>query len=346
MKKKIEIAVSIVAIFVFLFLFFNPYKVKKRVGILLPVDDVSANFNARVGFLAAMRDLPKDVDFVDVDYTSNTLESAIKRASRMGIRYFVSNGYSSDLPKIDDILEKTHSVLIEVMVTNPELLRKAKYAFTLVPTDDIQASAIVSYLQNMNYKNVVVVKDTSDAAYVDNLVDNMMEDSKNVKWKSVYLNEIDDITKPPQAFVLVMSSVHAVKVVKNLKERFPKSAFIGSDWTFKSSLINQADVVNGMITVGFVDPIYINSSVNKKISSDDLFLTPQGVLSYDALKVAYILAKQNVNCEEVQKYLNSHSFFGMSGTFTFNGIHATTPVYFYKITPLGFKLAWEFGERS
>jgi len=160
------------------------------------------------------------------------------------------------------------------------------------------------------------------------------------------MNEIKSITNPVDAFVLITSPEHAVEVVKNLKEEFPKATFLGSDWTFHNPLLEHIQVVKGMVTVGFVDPFYLQSTLNQKISHANLVLAPAGVLAYDALKVAYVLAKKKVNYKEVKRYLNSHSFFGVGTSFSFNGVHATTPIYFYKITASGFKLAWEFGGKT
>ncbi len=342
--KKVVNSVLIVSALLVLFLLFNPYKEKASVGILLPTDDISAHFDARVGFLTALQNLPKDVNFVDVDYTSDTLEKSIGDATKKGIRYFVADGYSSDLAKIDDILERTHSILIEAMVTNPKMLKKVKYAFTMAPTDDIQANAIAAYITNMGYKNIVIVKDNTNLDYVNYLADEIIENLKNTtKEKSVFINEIKNVEHFPDAFVLITSPDNAVKVIEELKEKFPTSAFIGSDWTFHTSLLDYLSVAKGFVTVGFVDPLYLSSSLNEKISNKYLVLTPVGVLSYDALKVAYILAKGRISYKDAEKYLNSHSFFGMGETFTFNGVHATTPVYFYKITSSGFKLTWKFG---
>ncbi len=342
--KKVVNSILIVSALLVLFLLFNPYKKKASVGILLPTDDISAHLDARVGFLTALQNLPKDVNFVDVNYTSDTLERSVEDATKKGIRYFVADGYSSDLAKIDDILERTHSILIETMVTNPKLLKKAKYAFTMAPTDDIQASAIAAYIMNMGYKNIVIVKDNTNLDYVNYLADEIIENLKNTtKEKSVFINEVKNVEHSPDAFVLIMSPDNAVKVIEELKKKFPTSAFIGSDWTFHISLLDHISVAKGFVTVGFVDPIYLESSLNEEISSKYLSLTPVGVLSFNALKVAYVLAKERINYKDAEKYLNSHTFFGMGETFTFNGVHATMPVYFYKITSSGFKQTWKFG---
>jgi ABC-type branched-subunit amino acid transport system substrate-binding protein len=344
--KKAGIITLIVGGALILLLFLNPYKGKATVGILLPTDDVSAHFDARVGFLTAMKSLPKDVDFMDIDYTSTSLVQAMKNAVKRGIRYFVADGYSSDFLKIDGLLEKTHSILMETMVTNPIMLKKAKYAFTIAPTDDIQASAIAAYLENMKYKNVVIVKDDINTVYVNYLADTITEDLKSIKAKSIFIYNTEEVVKAPDAFVLIMSPDNVINVISKLKVKFPKAAFIGSDWTFYSSLLEHLSVSNGMVTVGFVDPIYLQSKLNQKVSNKNLTFTPVGVLAYDALKTMYILAKERVSYADAEKYLNSHSFFGVGGVFTFNGIHATTPVYFYKITPSGFKLTWKFGGKS
>lgn len=344
--KRAGIVIFVVLGLIILFMLFNPYKERTTVGILLPTDDVDAHFDARVGFLTAMKNLPKDVHFVDVNYTSTTLVSAMKKAVEKGVEYFVSDGYSSDLEKIDGFLERTHSILIETTVTNPTMLKKAKFAFTLSPTDDVQAEAIATYLKQMGFKDVVIVKDTSNLVYVNYLAGEILKDLSGIKSKSIFLNETEKIIQPPDVFVLIMSPEHAVETVEHLKEKFPNSAFLGSDWTFHSLLLEHIQVVKGMVTIAFVDPFYLQSTLNQEISHANLVLTPAAVLAYNALKVAYVLAKEKVNYKEVKQYLNSHSFFGMGNSFTFNGIHATTPIYFYTITTAGFKLAWEFGGKS
>ncbi len=316
------------------------------VGILLPIDRVNSSLGSRIGFLIALKDLPNDVEFVNIDYTSTNLKKVLERATKKGIRYFVGDNYSSDVSKMGDLLIKTHSILIESMVTNPAVLDKAKYAYTLSPTDDIQAKAIASYLEKKGYKSIAIVKDTSNPEYVNYLSEEIAMDLKNVKPEIVSISKINDIKATPAAFVLIMSAENAVKISKIIKSKFFGSALIGSDRTFNVLLLKNFQAVSGMIVTGFVDTTYLSSKFSEKVTKSDLSLTPRVILCYDALKVAYRLAKNHISAGNSQSYLNTHTFMGAVGNFTFNGKHAITPVYFYKITPFNFNLVWRFGGKS
>ncbi len=343
MKARKSVILAVVIAGGIFFLFFWLFGERATVGILLPKDDVFAHVDARIGFLAAMKTLPSDVRFVDVDYTSTTLKNAIEKAAHQGIKYFVADNYSSDLANLDDVLKSTHSILIEDMVTNPNVLKNIGCAFTLSPTDDVQASAIASYIKTNGYTSIVLVKDITDSEYVDYLASQIRADLKGVKCEEVYTNDLKEVKKAPALFVLITSPNDAVSSMKALKTEFPNSDFLGSDWTFSTSLFDEASTVNGLVTVGFVDPIYLKTKASY-IAGLNLPMTPGAILSYNALKVAYILAKERVRCSDAERYLENHSFFGITGTFTFDGVHATTPVYFYRITSAGLKLAWEFGD--
>ena len=319
---------------------------KPIVGILLPTDEIASYSDTRIGFLSALKNLPNDVEFVNIDYTSTNLKSVFEHATEKGIRYFVGDNYSSDVSEIGDVLIKTHSILIESMVTNPIVLDKAKYAYTLSPTDDIQAEAIASYLEKKGYKSVVIVKDTSNSEYVDYLAEGITRNLKSIKIEAISMPKINSVRFTPTAFVLIMSPENAVKVCKIIKSKFSGSAIIGSDWTFNDSLLKNFQAVNGMIVTGFVDTTYLHSKFSEEAAKVDLTLTPSVVLSYDSLKVAYRLAKNRISAENSQSYLEAHTFIGAIGNFAFNGKHATIPVYFYKIIPFNFNLIWKFGGKA
>ncbi len=348
MDKKLKwlIVLTVFVVTVVGVLLFHVLREKPIVGILLPTDRVASYSDTRIGFLSALKALPSDVEFVNIDYTSTNLKSVFKRATEKGIRYFVGDNYSSDVSKIGDTLIKTHSILIESMVTNPVVLDKMKYVYTLSPTDDIQAEAIASYIEKKGYKSIVIVKDISNPEYVNYLSEEMTKDLKNVKIETISMLKINEIKATPAAFVLIMSAKNAVKISEIIKSKFTKSAVIGSDWTFNSLLLKNFQAVNGMIVTGFVDTTYLHSKFSEKVKKVDLTLTPSVVLCYDSLKVAYRLAKNHISAENSQSYLETHTFIGSIGNFSFNGKHATTPIYFYKIVPFNFNLVWKFGGKN
>ncbi len=340
MKFKKLIAIVVMAsVAIFLFFFF--FRESPEVGILLPTDNALGHTDARIGFLMAMKSLPDDVRFVDVNYTSNTLKTAIEKAARKGIRYFVADNYSSDLERIGNILESTHSILIESMVTNPNALESAKCAYTLSPTDDVQAAALAAYIRMKGFKSVVVIDDTTNLEYVNYLSLRVIADLKGIKCARVTLNDLESIKKAPDLFLLITSTNDAIKAIGFLKDKFPQSAFLGSDWTFQNLMFSNT-LVNGFVTVGFVDPLYLKTKMSRP-SGSLLPITPNSVLAYDALKVAYMLAKKRVRWADVGDYLEEHTFFGLTSSFSFYGLHATMPVYFYEVTLNGLKLAWKFG---
>lgn len=348
MNKKLKWLIVLVAFIVagMAILLFYELNRKPIVGILLPTDEIASYSDTRIGFLSALKDLPNDVEFVNIDYTSTNLKSTLEHATKKGIKYFVGDNYSSDISKIGDVLIKTHSILIESMVTNPVVLGKAKYAYTLSPTDDIQAEAIASYLEKKGYKSIVIVKDTSNSEYVDSLAEGITRDLKNTKIETISMPKINSVRFTPAAFVLIMSPENAAKISKIIKIKFSGSAIIGSDWTFTDSLLETSQAVNGMIVTGFVDTTYLHSKFGEEAAKVDLTLTPSVVLNYDSLKVAYRLAKNRISAEDSQSYLEAHTFIGAIRNFAFNGKHVTTPVYFYKITPFNFNLIWKFGGKS
>ncbi len=348
MSKKLKwlIVLTVFAVAVVGILLFHVSSKKPIVGILLPIDRINSLSGARLGFLNALNALPDDVKFVNIDYTSTNLRSVLVRATKSGIRYFASDGYSSDVSKIGDVLVKTHSILIESMVTNPIVLDEAKYAYTLSPTDDVQAEAIASYLEKEGYKSIVIVKDTSNLEYVNYLSKEITRDLKNVKVETVSTLKMNSVETAPEAFVLIVSADNAAKISKIIKSRFSKSAIIGSDWSFNNSLLKGLQTINGMIFTGFVNTTYLHSNFDKEAEKVGLTLTPRTILCYDALKVAYALAKNHISAGKSQSYLETHTFIGETKNFTFKGKHTNAPVYFYKINPFNLDLVWKFGGKS
>ena len=77
----------VLAIVVGLFLFFRLSNKKPTIGIL---SSTSYTYpDERAGILIALKSLPKGVNFVNVDYSDDNIESAFEGAVKRGIRYFV-----------------------------------------------------------------------------------------------------------------------------------------------------------------------------------------------------------------------------------------------------------------
>ena len=346
MRKKLLILVIIaVVIAAGLILHFEVFKKKPTVGILISTTE---NYpDARAGVFLALKNLPNDVDFVNVDYADGDIRDALNRAVKSGIRYFAGLDTSSEVAEIEDLLSKSRSILVESQITNLQVVNDSKYVYTISPTDDIQAQAIAAYIEHKGYKTIAIVKSNSNAKYVDYLSSEIVKNlkDKDVETKILPISRLSSIQKAPNAFVLITSAEEAVNVMREMESKFGKIPFIGSDWSFRgNTLMRNIEVSDGMITVGFANLHTVSSTFENDMADMDLQVTSPSILAHDAVIVAYDLAKNKVSPDRVHKYLENHIFFGERGTFSFKGKSVNSPVYFYEVSPLNLKLVWTFGE--
>ena len=332
----------VLAIVVGLFLFFRLSNKKPTIGIL---SSTSYTYpNERAGILIALKSLPKGVNFVNVDYSDDNIGSAFEGAVKRGIRYFVGLNTSSDAKKIEGLLSKTHSILIEDQVTDPQVVEASKNLYTMAQTDNLQAQAIAAYIDHEGYKTITIVKSNSNAAYVNYLSNKIERDLSGVKTEIISISQLSSVQRAPDAFVLVMSAQEAVDSMKELESKFGRIPFVGSDWTFRGdTLMRNIKVSEGMVTIEFVNLNDVSSSFRSKMFDLDLQVTPTAILAHDAVMVAYALAKNRISPKRVYSFLQSHIFIGERGDFSFRGKCVNSPIYFYKVSPLNFKLVWTFG---
>lgn len=343
MRKKIVILVIAIAVITTgSILFFEVFNRKPIVGILISTTESYPN--ERAGVLLALKKLPNDVEFVNINYADGNIKSAVERAIKRGVRYFVGLDTSSDVEKIEGLLSKSHSILVESQVTNPQVVNNCEYVYTISPTDDIQARAIAAYIKYKGFKTVTLVKSNLNAKYVDYLSNEIAKDLKGIETKILSISNISSIKKAPNAVVLIMSAQESIDVMQEIESRFGRIPFIGSDWSFRGDvLMSNIKISEGMITVGFVNLHAVSSILKNEMAEINLQVTSPSILSHDAVIVAYDLAKNRISSNQVHKYLENHIFLGERGTFSFKGKSVDSPIYFYEVSPLSFKLVWTFG---
>jgi len=92
------------------------------------------------------------------------------------VRAIIGPLFSSDAKEIADLVEKYKKLTILQGVTNPEVLKSSKYFISTGISDDFQIKAIESYVKNMGYKKVVIVKSSSNPVYTDYIASNLEKD--------------------------------------------------------------------------------------------------------------------------------------------------------------------------
>ncbi len=317
---------------------------RPTVGVLLPNNVGTAYAGRRAGFLTAMESLPNDVNFVNIDYGASDIAQVLQRAFERGVHYYVGVNTSSEIMGVKNFFEKTNSVLIESQMTNPNVLMSAKYVYSLAPTDDFQAKAIADYIKYKGYRTISVIEGPDDPDYVDFLSSQVEKDLPGYGVKIFEYSELGSIKKKTDAFVLVMSAEEAMPAMRKIEGEFGSVNFIGSDWTFSDlTLMNNLDVSQNMVVVGFVNSSNISSTFGNLLMNAGLQVTSPSVLSHDALLIAYSLAKNRISARNSEKYLDSNTFFGLKGKYIFKGKFVNSPIYFYRVTTMGFKLEWTFG---
>ncbi len=341
-KKLVILVITIAVITAGSILFFKVFNKKPVVGILISTTESYSG--ERAGVLLALKQLPNNVEFVNVNYADGNIRKALEHAIKMGVRYFVGLDTSSDVEKIEDLLSKSHSILIESQVTNPQVVNDSKYVYTISPTDDIQARAIAAYIRYKGYRTILIVKSASNAKYVNYLSNEIVKDLKGIETKTLSISDISSINKAPNALVLIMSAQESVNVMQKIESKFGKIPFIGSDWSFRGDvLMRNIKISEGMITVGFVNLHAVSSAFENEMADINLQVTSPAILAHDAVIVTYDLAKNRIPSDRVYKYLGSHIFLGERGNFSFKAKSVNSPIYFYEVLPLNFKLVWTFG---
>lgn len=343
MKKfKIIVPVASVAIFVLMLIFFVFNGNRSTVGLLLPTDSISSYMDTRGGMLIAIKNLPDDVNFIDIDYNNDDVATVISNAINDGIRYFVGPLTSSQIEKSKDVLNKSGVIFVDSQITNPSVLESAKNLYTLSSTDKVQASAIADYIDLSNFRSALIVKSKENLLYTDYLSSKIKSDLKEHGISSAILNvsEIGSVLSKPNVVVLIMSSSDAVKVMEKFEDEFGNIPFIGSDWTLNEKLLDFPNVTVGMISTGFANTSIAPSNFKNALKNMGIEIDPTSILGYNAVTVAYLLAKKGIMDDEAQKYLDSKTFFGANGEIKFTGKYVSSPVYFYKVGIDNLDMIW------
>lgn len=341
-KFKIIIPVIGVVIVLIVLIFFVIDGNRNVVGVLLPTDSISSYMDTRGGMLIAIENLPDDVNFVNIDYTNNDVATAISHAVKSGIRYFVGSLTSSQIEKIKNVLNKSSAILIDSQITNPSILESVRNLYTLSSIDTIQASAIANYVNLSKYRSVLMVRSRENSVYTDYLSSRINFDLKKygISSEIISTSEIGSVLSKPEAVVLIMPSSDAINTMRKFEGEFGTIPFIGSDWTFNQKLLDFPNVSAGMILTGFANTSIVSSNFENSIKAMGIEIDPTSVLGYNAVMIAYLLAKTRTMPDKVQKYLDSKTFFGANGEIKFKGKHVNSPVYFYKVGIGNFSVIW------
>jgi len=345
--RRLKIIVSIIVIvMVIVFLFFI-FGIGRRpvVGVLLPIDSSGSYADTRAGILTAIKELPRDVKFIDIDYTSSDVATVISDALRDGVRYFVGSNTSSDIESIKGIMNGSKAILIDSQLTNPGVINSVKNLYTVSSMDSIQADAIASYIKFKQYRSITILKGIENQVYVDYLSSQTQKDLEleGINSSLLKTSEINSIDSTPDCVVLVMSSNEAMAAMKEIRSKFGELPFIGSDWTLNQNLFDDLDVSKGMVTVGFTNINDTSLSFIDKIESLNVQIDSPSILAYNAVEVIYILAKNGITADDAKNYLDKNIFFGANSSFSFKDKYVNSPIYFYEVEPMNYQLVWKFG---
>lgn len=330
--KKIIISVSAVLIAIFIsFGIFYFQQRKPVVGILFPIDSSTAFSDRMVGVLVAVKSMPGDVNFVDIDYTSSDLSTVVSKAIKSGIRYFVTFLTSTQASQLKSILNNSNVIMIDSQVTNPFIIQNTKNFYTVSPTDTAQALAIANYIHDQNYKSVLIIKGSQNPIYEDYLSSQIQSDLAKMSISSTVISVNDELRSTPDCVTLVMSSTEALKIIPNLRSKYGNVPLVGSDWILDQDLLN-SNLSNGIVVTSFANLSNLPQSLKAYLYKVEMFADPSMLLAYNATVVAFILAKDGIDPNEAQKFLNSHTFIGSDGEFTFTSKSVRSHVYFYRIS--------------
>ncbi|BBJ28304.1 ABC transporter substrate-binding protein [Athalassotoga saccharophila] len=341
MRKYLIISVIIIAIAVVAIVFFFEKNQKPVVGILFPVDSATSYSDRMAGVLIAIRSLPDEVKFVDIDFNSSDLSTVVSKSINSGIRYFVTFLTSSQASELRSVVNGKNVILVDSQVTNPFVINEIKNFYTISPTDTIQASAIANYIHAQNYKNVLIIKGDQNPIYENYLSSQIAKDLNNYGINSVIKEFDQNLDATADSVVLIMSSERVLNIMPRIRSKYGNVPVIGSDWTLDQTLLNSKKS-NGMIATCFADLSDLPQSFKESLYKIKMFPDPSMLLAYNATIVVFILAKNDVGSNDAQKFLDSRVFVGSNGEFTFSNKSASSKVYFYKISGENLTLLWSW----
>ncbi len=341
MRKYLVItAIAIVAIAVVAIAFFFKRN-QPVVGILFPVDSAISYSDRMAGVLIAIKSLPDEVKFVDIDFNSSDLSAVVSKSIKSGIRYFVTFLTSSQASELKNVVNGKNAVLVDSQVTNPTVINEIKNFYTIAPTDTEQASAIANYIHMENYKNVLIIKGNRNPIYENYLSLQTAKDLRSYGINSVIADVNQNLDATADSIVLVMSSERVLDIMPRIRSKYGNVPIIGSDWTLDQTLLNST-ASDGMIVTCFADLSNLPQSFKELLYEIKMFPDPSMLLAYNATVVTFILAKNGVGADNAKKFLDSRIFMGSNGEFTFSNKSASSKIYFYRISGQNLTLLWSW----
>lgn len=180
------------------------------------------------------------------DYTNyvELREAYEELASDKKVKAIIGPPYSSDAKEIVDIVEKYGKLTILQGITNPDVLKSSPYFISTGISDDFQIEAIKSYVKNMGYKKVVIVKSSSNPVYTDYVASNLEKDLKisgiNVQMFTYYSekktqNFYSEITPDTELVVLIAPINESAITVSNLDIN---GEFLLTDWSASREIVS------------------------------------------------------------------------------------------------------------
>lgn len=182
----------------------------------------------RIGFLYSTDDSSYKLEVENYNLKLYSLneneisEKEIKYLKSLGINFLIGPNYSENGLRIYPYLEKYDMISFSPTISSDELLTLTERIFSLTPSNEMQISAIVKFLQDEKVSNVLLILDPFNRTYSDEYLRIL----NYIKGDYIYYYNLNAILKNN----LNIRNYDAILITTNSSKAADIISFIGSDF--------------------------------------------------------------------------------------------------------------------
>lgn len=277
--KKIYTALLLALIILCAGLFYM--NIKKPVKVVLLGNFEDERYNFTTSSVVAARIAEKDIndrmgirgkstELIVKNDTFDDPDATIKFLKDNKVEAVITTAASQDLLKLKPYLDKNKIVCLSVGATSSSLSKMNDYIFRILPDDNNEVKAFLSYIEtNKLNKDIVVIYNANNYEYKNSVCGNLQKLGANIVAEDYWY--FDSVNYNPNSVeimknktILILGSARDTAfIVQNLKKRDITGNIFGLSWSGDNYLKSYGGrAIDGF---KFITPVDLSSSSEKYV---------------------------------------------------------------------------------